>query len=81
MICHKEKDSQQIKFYFLDSSNLHFLDKNDEQIPDVLENRNRQKVEAGIGLGKNNAFMTKMSIHSVFDQRLAFEIILEIFTG
>ena len=43
MICYKERGNQEIKFYFLDSSNLHFLDKNDEQIPDVLENRNRIK--------------------------------------
>ena len=67
MICYKEAGSTQIKYYFLDSSNLHFLDKVDEQIPDVIQNRNRIKVEVGIPLGKNNKFMTKMTIHSVFD--------------
>jgi len=54
LIIHKEGPGAELKFYFLDSSNLTFLDKSDDQIPDVMEERNRQKLNMGIPLGKNN---------------------------
>lgn len=56
LICHKSNDN--LKFYFLDPTNVPFLDKNDEQIPDVLEELNRLDLSIGIQLEEDNYSIT-----------------------
>lgn len=79
LIAYKDKSDNNIQFYLLDSSNLVFLDKADQQLPEVMEKRAREK--EAIGLKKSSPFMIKMCIQSLFDMRRAFEIIIETFNG
>jgi len=77
-IAHKEKGDPTIRFYYVDSNNFVTLNKIDEQLPDLIEQRDREKVSLGINK-KPNLFMSKMSIHCLFDIRKAFEIVTEAF--
>eukprot|EP00347_Sterkiella_histriomuscorum_P012748 403367374 len=80
MVIHKPRGSNQTpKFYLLDSSNLEFLNKSDEQLPEVMEKRSREKNK--IGMKPSSFFNMKMSIHSLFDLKKAFEIIVDLFIG
>lgn len=63
----------------LDSSNLKYLDKINEKLPEVMEKRTRKKV--AMGMKEGTAFGMKMSIHSLFDLRKTFDIFTDIFTG
>ena len=49
----------------MDSSNSEYLDKNDDQLPDVIEKRQRLKVS--LGLKASLPFMTEMSVQGLFD--------------
>ncbi|CDW73152.1 UNKNOWN [Stylonychia lemnae] len=80
LIIHKPPGAFQTpQFYLLDSSNLKFLDKVEEQLIEVQEKRCRRK--ASIGLKPSSQFMVKMSIHSLFDQRRIYEILVDVFNG
>lgn len=66
MIVYKEKGvDQKPKFYLLDSANLTYLNKAEEQLASVMEERAKEKVL--LGFKPSNEFMLKMSIHSLFD--------------
>ena len=79
-IAHKERGDPQIRFYYLDSSNIAYLDKVDEQLPDLMEKKGREKLAVGI-LKMPNPFVTKMSIHSLFDFRKAFDLLMDSING
>lgn len=66
------------QIYLLDSANLDYLDKVDEQLPGLIELRSQQH-KAIVGGKPTSDFMMKMTIHSLFDQRKALEIIIDIF--
>ncbi len=66
-----------INFYLLDSSNLVYLDKIDEQLPEVMLLRAREK--EALGMKASSKFQIKMSIQSLFDLRKTLEIITDLF--
>lgn len=48
LIVHKTREEpDKIQFYFLDSGNLEYLDKVDEQLPEVMLKRSREKESQG----------------------------------
>jgi hypothetical protein len=55
------------------------LEKEDEQLPEVMMKRSRDKLLYGMQPHTN--FFIKMSIQSLFDMRKAFDMIIEIFAG
>jgi hypothetical protein len=64
LIVQKSLDGS-LKFYLLDSSNIVFLDKTDEQLPEVMEHRERERCKI---INKPTLpFTIKMSIQSIFD--------------
>ncbi len=71
VIVHKTRDD--MKFYLMDSSNLHFLEKVDEQLPEVMIRRSREKELYGMKPHTN--FFIKMAIQSLFDIRKSLEIL------
>lgn len=49
VLLHKTRENpEKVTFYLLDSSNSVHLDKSDEQIPDILEQRSREKEALGM---------------------------------
>jgi len=61
LIVHKTlEEPHRPKFYLLDSSNLFFLEKIDEQIPEVMIKRSRDKEL--YGMKQHTNFFIKMSI-------------------
>ena len=43
VVVHKEPGQDEPTFYLLDSANLCYLDKIDEQLPEIMEKRSREK--------------------------------------
>jgi len=77
VVAHKQNDL--IRLYLLDSSNYIYLDKIDEQIPEVLQERNREKMVYGVQ--PNSEFMFKMCVQNYIDVRKALEVIIDAFSG
>ena len=78
LVVHKSPQGQ-LSFYLLDSSNQVFLDKTDQQLPDIVEQATRRK--EALGLKRNAPFTMKMSVQGLFDMRSAFELIVDVFEG
>ena len=53
------------KFFLLDCSNLPHLDKMEEDIPELIMDRLREKIK--IGLKASNKFTIEMTIQSLYD--------------
>lgn len=77
VVAHKENSVTRL--YLLDSSNYVYLDKIDEQIPEMIQKRNRDKV--ALGLQATVPFTLKMSVQNFIDVRKALEIIIDVFSG
>ena len=61
LVIHKTKeDAKHPQFYLLDSSNLVYLDKLDEQLPEIMLKKSREKVL--YGMKYYTPFFVKMSI-------------------
>ena len=58
------------KFYLLDSSNFVHLDKTELELPELVMERVREKVQ--LGLKASSMFQVKMTIQSMYDQRAIF---------
>ncbi len=76
LLVHKTA-AHRLHFYFLDSGNLSYLDKLDEQLPEVMLRRSREKQK--YGMKPASPFMTKMSIQSLFDLRKVLELLTDLF--
>jgi hypothetical protein len=61
IVAHKTKEQpHRVKFYLLDSYNAVYLDKSDDQLPEIQEASNRERVF--YGMEPNKPFTSKMSV-------------------
>ena len=75
LIIHKQKDSKNLKFYLLDSSNLEYLNCPEELVPACYEKSLHELLAAGIP--RNSAqhfkdFGIKMTLHTLIDLRRSY---------
>ena len=67
------RNQDTIEFYYLDSSNLEHLNRPDADLPELFNQRVRERVLAG--LKPTDHFGIKMSIQSMFDVRRSLTIL------
>ena len=79
LVIHKEKSSQIQKFYLLDSSNLLYLNCEEDDVPALFDEELHQNVALGFPRKKYDTFTTKMVLHTLIDLRKTFEIIIDVF--
>ena len=69
IVVHKKKHQSSLKFYLLDSSNLEYLNCEEDQIPALYDYECHNHVSLGIPRKTYDTFTTKMVLHSMIDLR------------